>query len=661
MKDKKRFFSHSFSTGKFFLGGLNSAWRRVCLLSRHPTVSSLSFLLLWAFCATPTLRVLSPPSAMHDLPWLTLLKHSFLFSLIACGVLLVFRQAGRMVLLSTDRLFHLAASSLATVALFVPYVLLARAGHLFTFKTLALLIFVLQGGWLGVALLTTLFAHHRKAKRVRSRRPFALILGNAEGTEALLKHLLANPFPAYSILGVLAPNASLMQRYLYGSPVLGCPEDLPAIFDKLGRTGPLPELILVTDVTLSAKEVSKLVADAQELKIRLLHLPRTQTAGHLCHPKTAPLSLVELLSHKLSTIDWEGLGETFHGSTVLAIGAGRGVGKACLSKFAKAACHKLVYTDTDPEALEEASQMLDTSFPHLFHEPILLDTRRKESVVQTIQTHKPDFVLHTSEILSTGVVRRQPLEGLWTNVLGVRYVTDAALAIGCRGLVFVSHESADQPKDLLWATKRLGEVYVQAQDVKNAPLNKTAFSVVRLKPLLNGKRGLLTRFNEAIQSGGPIVIPHPDMMRTYTTLSESAAALLQAFRLRHKTMLPAGSVFVQDASEPLSLYEMAQTLVRLYGLTPGKDIDIQWTGLAKGGRVVEHTDRADMRRQTGDEHLFVTSPGRSFSEEHNQALKRDLDKLEIATLKGDEKTALALLEKLVPHQEGKTSGYQASA
>jgi O-antigen biosynthesis protein WbqV len=422
------------------------------------------------------------------------------------------------------------------------------------------------------------------------------------------------------------------------------------------------EVILVADVTLSPKEIDLLVASAQELKVRLLHLPKKQTSGYLCHPKTTPLSLTKLLCHKPPSTDWEELGETFRGSIVLVIGAGRGVGQACLAKFANAACHKLVYTDIDPEALQEASQALDAAFPHLFHEPILLDTRRKESVAQTVLNHKPDFVLHASEIVSADAVNRQPLEGLWWNALGVRYAVDAAMTVGCKGFVFVSHEPADQPKNLLLATKRLGEIYVQAQDVINASSNKASFSVVRLKPPLDGKCGLLTHFNKEIQAGGPLMIPHPDMVRTYATLSESADILLQAFRLRQKTMIPAGNVFVQDVDEPLSLYEAANTLVRLHGLTPRKDIAIQWTGLAKGERLTEGVgDAASMRRKTACKHLFIASPGRSFSEEHNHTIRRDLDKLEIATLKGDEKTALALLEKLVPYQEGKTSSYQASA
>jgi FlaA1/EpsC-like NDP-sugar epimerase len=221
---------------------------------------------------------------------------------------------------------------------------------------------------------------------------------------------------------------------------------------------------------------------------------------------------------------------------------------------------------------------LEQSFPSMPIHPVIADIRDETRLDTVFKTHKPQFVFHTAAHKHLPLMQVNIEEAITNNVLGTQNVVKSCLNSNIDRLVMISTDKAIQPTSVYGATKRLGEMLV----LDAAHRFGASFSIVRFGNVLGSRGSVLLLFKQQLSAGGPVTVTHPEMMRYFMTIPEAVHLVLQASAMGH-----GGEVFVLNMGEQIKILDLAEDLIRLSGLEPGKDIEIIFTGIKPGEKLRE--------------------------------------------------------------------------
>jgi FlaA1/EpsC-like NDP-sugar epimerase len=221
--------------------------------------------------------------------------------------------------------------------------------------------------------------------------------------------------------------------------------------------------------------------------------------------------------------------------------------------------------------IEEAKNLCHT-------EAVIADIRNSERLRNVFKTFRPDIVFHAAAYKHVPVMENNPSESIFTNVLGTKVVADLAHEFRTKKFVMISTDKAVNPTSIMGATKRIAEIYIQS-------LNKHSeckFITTRFGNVLGSNGSVIPRFKKQIEAGQPVTVTHPDITRYFMTIPEACQLVLEA-----GAMGKGGEIFIFDMGAPVKIAELAKKMIKLYGLTLGKDIQIDYTGLRPGEKLFE--------------------------------------------------------------------------
>ncbi|WP_052545661.1 nucleoside-diphosphate sugar epimerase/dehydratase [Candidatus Hepatobacter penaei] len=620
--------------------------------ARNPTVRAFVCDVGVAMLSLPLALVLRLGLQFSDYSLWCLFFQTLAFGGIATGTLLITGfSKGMWRYVSVADLFSMVKTTFLCEVLFVPYLLLSMQYHAFPLTALVIQGFLLGGGWLAVRLAArAFFAYKALQNQTSSTCLDALIVGVNDQSEQFLRQLLHHQQPLYRIVGFLEQESHNVSRYVHGVPVLGRFHDLDRLLGTLRKRKKNPKVLIVSHVLLSGYDVAFLSQKTQSLGLRMVHLPSPSAVGQLEKPSLGSLDFAELLKRPARATDHKNLQLLIQGKRVLITGAGGTIGRECTLQLASLFPSQLSFLDHNEYALYETTKLLRLKHPHVQHKPILLDVRNKKFVHDMVGEEKPDFVFHAAALKHVPVVENQPVEGVLTNVLGTRYLADACVAHQVRAMVLVSTDKAVMPKSLMGATKRLAELYCHHASTDPGE-SATKFLAVRFGNVLGSSGSVLPLFKEQVIKGGPVTVTHPEMTRYFMTISEAASLIIYALHLKMNTLVPKESTFMLDMGEPISILEMAETLIRLHGFVPGRDIKIEFTGLRPGEKL--HEDlffRGESARKTEHPHIALST----LSHQVPYHFLKKLEELEHFAWTNNSQGCLNILEELLP-QMGKVA------
>ena len=235
-------------------------------------------------------------------------------------------------------------------------------------------------------------------------------------------------------------------------------------------------------------------------------------------------------------------------------------------------------------------------------------TCEKDAVNRIVAAHRPDVLFHAAALKHVPIVEAQPLEGLFTNVIGTRNVAEAALRANVSTMIMVSTDKAVNPANVMGATKRMAEMFCQAMDLDSA-VNGTRFVTVRFGNVLGSAGSVVPLFENQIRAGGPVTVTHPEMERFFMTISEACLLVLQAAAHSHARQEERGRIYVLDMGSPVKIVDLARNLIRLSGRRPDTDIQIVYTGLRPGEKLYEELfDNKETLSGTGASGILAASP-----------------------------------------------------
>ena len=301
------------------------------------------------------------------------------------------------------------------------------------------------------------------------------------------------------------------------------------------------------------------------------------------------------------------------GKVVLVTGGGGSIGSELCRQIAAHHPSQLVIFDIYENNLYNIELELRAKYPNLNIKGIIGSVRDKKKLEDVFSKYRPYLVFHAAAHKHVPLMEVSPLEAIKNNVLGTQNVADCADKFGTKRFILISTDKAVNPTNIMGASKRMCEMVIQAKN----KTSKTEYAAVRFGNVLGSNGSVVPLFKKQIKEGGPVTVTHKDITRFFMTIPEAVGLVLQAM-----TYAQGGEVFVLDMGEPVKIYDLAVSLIKLSGLQPDIDIPIEITGLRPGEKLYEEL----LMSEEGLEHtkhnkIFVAEPLDIPAEEVNKRVE----------------------------------------
>lgn len=487
-----------------------------------------------------------------------------------------------------------------------------------------------------------------------------LLLGPSDKVEPFIREaqrLGTDRFP-YRIVGLIDPDPQQTGHNVRGKRILGDLTAIPDVVRKLIDAGRAPQKLVMADPDMKGDTVGQLLETCEDLGIGLARAPKLtdiQVSDGNKPVNIRPVDLRDLLGRPQKALDREAMRRMIAGKRVLITGAGGTIGSELTRQVAALQPSHIAVLDNSEFNLYQIDLELKESFPDLPRRQILADVRDPKQIANVFANERPEIVFHAAALKHVPIVEDNPAEGMLTNVGGTRHVIDACLAHKINTMVMISTDKAVNPSNMMGASKRIAELYCQAQDVAQ---NHTQFVTVRFGNVLGSTGSVVPLFQKQLARGGPLTVTHKEMTRYFMTTAEAVELVLQSATLHlhdardHGTD---GRIFVLDMGKPVKISALAERIIQLAGLRPYEDIDIIFTGMRAGEKLHESLfHELEKLVPTESDGIFLAAPRIIDVDQLIPALERLLDAAE----ERDLTKLFRVMRTLVPEYEGDSAPAQ---
>jgi len=429
--------------------------------------------------------------------------------------------------------------------------------------------------FVGGARFTLRILAEANAPRSSGKTRKIVVVGAGSAGALMVKEMQKNRQLNLETVGFLDDDPAKQNHSLLGLPVLGKLPDLARVLDEQ----PIDEVIIA--IPSAPGRLVRLVADICRLKgvpFRTMPGIFELLGGKVNVSRLREVEIADLLRREPVRLNDEAIGETIIGKTVLVTGAGGSIGRELSRQIARWAPGRLILLGHGENSIFETLLELGENFPHLDILPLIADVRDAGRLDAIFAEYHPQVVFHAAAHKHVPLMEANPTEAITNNVLGTKNMVETADKFGVERFVLISTDKAVSPSNVYGATKRLAEMLVLDAARRTGKL----FTVVRFGNVLGSRGSIIPKFKHQIAAGGPLTITHPEMERFFMTIPEAVYLVLQA-----SAFGKGGEVFVLNMGKQVRILGLAEDLIRLSGLEPGRDIEIVFTGIRPGEKLSE--------------------------------------------------------------------------
>ena len=405
--------------------------------------------------------------------------------------------------------------------------------------------------------------------------PRTLIVGAGEAGSLLLKEIRRQPHASYQVCGFVDDDPEKKGMRLHGVPVLGATRQLKSLISAHEV-----EDVIIAMPSADGKALRSIMDSCKNANVTFKTLPSIGELidGTLTISQIKNVEIDDLLGREPVVLDRELIGSYLNKKRVLVSGAGGSIGSEICRQVALFGPEKLILLDQAETPLYAIEKELIARFPELRIMPLIADVRDRDKVMAAFEEFEPEVVFHAAAYKHVPMMEYNPGQAILNNVFGSRNIADAAHRFKVRNMVMISTDKAVNPTNVMGATKRAAEIYIQAL----SRTSSTKFTTVRFGNVLGSNGSVIPLFKEQIAKGGPVTVTDKRIIRYFMTIPEATQLVLQA-----GSMGSGSEVLVLDMGDPVRIIDLAEELIRLSGLTPYEDIDIVVTGLRPGEKLFE--------------------------------------------------------------------------
>ena len=416
---------------------------------------------------------------------------------------------------------------------------------------------------------------NRRVKRV-------LVYGVDDGSVAMIMRLQNSA--NYRIMGCLTYGAKLRSYRVGDQQVYYFEdrEDMVRVTKRLSIDG-----VLFPTSDCAKREKDRLLRYCESLGVQVLVTPPVDEVvdGKIMRQTIREVKIEDLLGRAEININMAEIAAALRGKTVLVTGAAGSIGSELCRQIATFDVQRLILFDVAETPMHNIRLELEARFPDLEFVPLVGDVRVRERVEMVYRVYRPSMVFHAAAYKHVPLMEENPCEAVMANVIGTRNVADLALKYDAEKMVMVSTDKAVNPTNIMGASKRLAEIYIQSLGLavaKGEVNGSTRFVTTRFGNVLGSNGSVIPRFREQIEKGGPVTVTHPEIIRYFMTIPEACRLVMEAV-----TLSDGNEIFVFEMGEPVKIADLARRMIELAGLKVGEDIEIEYTGLRPGEKLYE--------------------------------------------------------------------------
>ena len=462
----------------------------------------------------------------------------------------------------------------------------------------------------------------------------SLIIGAGDAGALVVRELQKNPQLNLIPMGFLDDDPAKQRQQIYGVPVIGVISDLAK---TLGNRQ-VDDVIIA--IPSAPGRVVRLVADIcrlNGLSFRTMPGIYELLGGKVNISRLREVDITDLLRREPTQVKEELMGSTLSGKVVLVTGAGGSIGNELCRQIARWGPSELILLGHGENSIFEIVLEMKDVFQSMQLRPVIADIRDYPRLRTVFERHKPDVVFHAAAHKHVPMMELNVEEAVTNNIVGTRNIVNLALEHGVERLVMISSDKAIRPVNVMGGTKRIAELIVLDASARSG----RAFCVVRFGNVLGSRGSVVPLFKRQISKGGPVTITHPEMKRYFMTIPEAVNLVLQAAGMGN-----CGETFVLNMGQQIRILDLAEDLIRLSGLEPGRDIEIVFTGIRPGeklsedlwdnGQSVVSTDHPDVYQLDGQNEL------------QGEDLTRKVNELNRLAQEGDSESIIRMLDEIIP-------------
>lgn len=486
-------------------------------------------------------------------------------------------------------------------------------------------------------------AANRRVKKV-------LIYGVDDKSVAMIMRLQNSTH--YRILGCLTYGSKLRSYRVSEQQVyyFEDEEDLRQVATRLSIDG-----VLFPTAECAQGERDRLIRYCESQGIKVLVTPPVDEVvdGKIMRQMIREIKIEDLLGRAEININMSEIESALSGRTVLVTGAAGSIGSELCRQVAKFDVKRLILFDSAETPMHNIRLELEARFPELEFVPVVGDVRIRERVDMVYRVYQPSVVFHAAAYKHVPLMEENPCEAVLANVVGTRNVADLAVKYRVEKMVMISTDKAVNPTNIMGASKRLAEIYIQSLGLAIAEgkvEGATRFVTTRFGNVLGSNGSVIPRFREQIEKGGPVTVTHPEIIRYFMTIPEACRLVMEAATLGN-----GNEIFVFEMGEPVKIADLARRMIELAGLKVGEDIEIEYTGLRPGEKLYEEVlSTKENTIPTSNEKIHVAKVCQyDYSEVAEQ-----ITTLSALAAQVDVPATVRLMKQIVPEYKSQNSRFE---
>ena len=488
------------------------------------------------------------------------------------------------------------------------------------------------------------FFHIVREFRRSTLKKRILVLGIDETSIAIARAVLDNPNLPYHIVGFLTQRQDSRRAHLLGKPIFSKEKIKRNDKEDLALDG-----VLIIKEMMSKEEMNSWVNLFLEKDLQVFKAPSVQKLRDSdLGASIKTLQIEDLLNRKPIKIENEEVKRRHFGKNILITGGAGSIGSEIVRQVSQFDPELVVVLDQAETPLYEIELEMREKFPNIHFKFVLADISNRHRIEPLFQKYNFSMVYHAAAYKHVPLVEQNPHEAILVNILGTKNLSVLASKYKVNRFVMISTDKAVNPTNVMGASKRAAELFVQA--LQKTEGNTTKFITTRFGNVLGSNGSVIPHFKKQIEAGGPITITHPDIVRYFMTIPEACDLVLQA-----GTMGNGGEIFVFDMGEPVKILDLATRMIKLSGFEPNTDIKIIYTGLRPGEKLYEELLSDDAKTlPTHNEKIMVSKdPTMAFNE-----IEQYANRITKAALRREKVEVVQILKTIVPEFKSNNSIYE---
>lgn len=473
--------------------------------------------------------------------------------------------------------------------------------------------------------------------KIQPHQKRMLIVGAGSAGALVARDLKHSPGSSYYPVAFVDDDPTKQSLEILGLPIAGSCKDIPEVVNSYNVS-----MIIIAMPSAPKQRIAEIIDQCKSTKASIKILPGVSDFinGKVSVKSLRDVDVEDLLGREPVKVDMEGIADYVSDEVVLVTGAGGSIGSELCRQIALFQPKELLLLGHGENSIYDIERELRKKHSHLSIETIIADIQDLQRIKQVFRIYRPSVVFHAAAHKHVPLMERNPAEAVKNNILGTKNVTTCAHDYGASRFVLISTDKAVNPTSVMGATKRVAEMIVQSID----KISDTTFAAVRFGNVLGSRGSVIPLFKQQIKEGGPVTVTHPNMVRYFMTIPEAVQLVIQAGALAN-----GGETFILDMGKPVKIADLAKDLISLSGLEPGKDIEIEFTGIRPGEKLFEEILTAEEGTSaTKHDRIFVGKPS-DFSMDELFGTLNELERVAIVReSSSQEKEIRDLLEKIVP-------------